>query len=215
MKEIWIVLDTSGLRRSKIVAKQLAHNAISGFDDQSTLKELAKMLDDVDDMLESYIGKDILEEPEAELEKLLSPTVSFDWKNLTFSFLPHQIDDMDKLLNAIDTTHPDYVGAADIEQYKPFLEALTKYQQFSNVKNIGAAIHAMIQCTRRYFEDIGYTDDAEWIQLTSILGSGAVPKEAADIIQEAVKKMVDDGVVGQKNKWQAIEYLAADYLAGK
>ena len=34
-----------------MAAKQLAHNAISGFDDQSTLKEIAKMIDDVDDML--------------------------------------------------------------------------------------------------------------------------------------------------------------------
>ena len=80
IKEFFVILDISGLNRSKIVAKQIAHNAISGFDDQSTLKELAKMLEDVDDMIESYAGKDILEEPEAELEKYLSPTVSFDWK---------------------------------------------------------------------------------------------------------------------------------------
>ncbi len=31
-------------------------------------KEIAKMIDDVDDMLESYIGKDIIGEPMAELE---------------------------------------------------------------------------------------------------------------------------------------------------
>lgn len=58
IKEFWVILDVSGLSRSKIVAKQIAHNAISGFDDQSTLKELAKMLEDVDDMIESYAGTD-------------------------------------------------------------------------------------------------------------------------------------------------------------
>jgi len=215
MKEFFVVLDISGLNRSKLVAKQIAHNAISGFDDQSTLKELAKMIEDVDDMIESYAGKDILAEPEAELEKYLSPTVEFDWKNITFTFLPHQIKDTAKLIDALENTKPDFLGVADIEQHKPLLETLSKYQQFSNVKNTGAAIHAMIKCTEQMFEDIGYSGDGEWEQLTSIFGSSAVPAEAAEVIKEAVKKMVDDGVVGQKNKWQAIEYLAADYLAGK
>lgn len=215
MKEFFVILDISGLNRSKIVAKQIAHNAISGFDDQSTLKELAKLLEDVDDMIESYAGKEILAEPEAELEKYLSPTVEFDWKNITFTFLPHQIADMQKLIEALDGTKPDVLGIADIEQHKPFLETLTRYQQFANVKNTGAAIHAMIKCTEQMFEDIGYTADREWIQLTSIFGSSAVPAESAEMIQEAVKKLTEEGVVGPKNKWQAIEYLAAEYLAGK
>lgn len=215
IKEFFVVLDVSGLNRSKITAKQIAHNAISGFDDQSTLKELAKMIQDVDDMIESYAGKDILQEPEAELEKYLSPAVEFDWKNVTLTFLPHQIADMTKLIDALESTKPDFLGVADIEQHKPLLETLTKYQQFSNVKNTGAAIHAMIKCTNQMFEDIGYTEDSEWVQLTSLFGSGVVPAEAAEVIQEAVKKMVDDGIVGQKNKWQAIEYLAAEFLAGK
>ena len=71
LEEVFVILDLSGLRRSQVAAKQIAHNAINGYDDQSTLREIAKLIDDVDDMLESYIGKDILEEPMAELEKLL------------------------------------------------------------------------------------------------------------------------------------------------
>ena len=82
IKDFFVILDVSGLNRSKIVAKQIAHNAISGFDDQATLKELAKMLDDVDDMIESYAGKEILKETDAEIEKLLAPRIDFDWKNV-------------------------------------------------------------------------------------------------------------------------------------
>ena len=58
LKEIYCLLDVSGLSKSQEAAKQLAHNAISGFDDQSTLREIAKMISDVDDMLESFVGKD-------------------------------------------------------------------------------------------------------------------------------------------------------------
>ena len=215
IKEFFVILDISGLNRSRIVAKQIAHNAISGFDDQSTLKELAKMLEDVDDMIESYAGKDILSEPDAELEKYLSPTVEFDWKNIVFAFLPHQVNDLQTLIDALDRTSPDLVGIADIDQHKPFLETLSTYQQFANVKNTGAAIHAMIKCTNQMFEDIGYVEDSKWTQLTSIFGSSAIPSESAEIIEEAVKKLVEEGAVSQKSKWKALEYLATSYLERK
>ena len=215
MEDIVVILDISGLSRSQIAAKQIAHNAISGFDDQSTLKEIVKLIEDVDDMLESYIGKDIMGEPMAELEKLLSPKVEFDWKNITFTFLPHQMADLEKLISVLESTSPDLVGVAPIEEHKPFMEAINKYQKFANVKNTGAAIHAMVRCTDQMFEDIGYEESQEWVQLTTLFGSSAVPKEAADIITEAVKKMASEGIVGQKNKWQAIEYWAADFLAGR
>ena len=215
MKEVIVILDISGLNRSQIAAKQIAHNAISGFDDNDVLKEIAKMISDVDDMLESYIGKDILEEPMAEIEKLLSPTVSFDWKNVVFAFLPHQINDLEKLVKAIETQKPEFIGAANIEQYKEFMETLSKFQGFSNIKNVGAAIHAMIKQTGNMLENVGYSEDREWVQLTEIFGGSAIPKESADVIKEAVKKMMENGAIGAKNKWQFIEYLAADYLAGK
>lgn len=95
------------------------------------------------------------------------------------------------------------------------METLTKYQQFANVKNTGAAIHAMIKCTEQMFEDIGYTEDSEWVQLTSIFGSSAVPAEAAEVIQEAVKKMADEGVIGTKISGKPLNTWSREYLAGK
>lgn len=213
--EVFVILDISGLRRSQVAAKQLAHNAINGFDDQSTLKEIAKLIDDVDDMLESYIGKDVLEEPMAELDKLIAPKIEFDWRNITFTFLPHQLADLDKLVSVIQTTDPDTVGVAPIELHKPFVEAITKFQAFANVKNTGAAIHAMIRSTDQLYEELNFDESQEWTQLTSLFGSPAIPTEAASVITDALKKMEQDGEIGGKNKWQALEYWAASYLAGK
>ena len=215
MQEIFVILDISGLRRSQVAAKQLAHNAINGYDDQSTLREIAKMIDDVDDMMESYIGKDVLGEPLAELEKLIAPKVEFDWRNVTFTFLPHQIDDLEKLISVLQSVSPDIIGVAPIEDHKPFVEAITKFQTFANVKNTGAAIHAMIRATEQLFEDLKFDESKEWVQLTSIFGSPAIPAEAAEVINEALKKMEQDGAIGKKNRFQALEFWAADYLAGK
>ena len=213
LEEVFVILDLSGLRRSQVAAKQIAHNAINGYDDQSTLREIAKLIDDVDDMLESYIGKDILEEPMAELEKLIAPKVEFDWRNVTFTFLPHQLQDLDKLVSVLQNLNPDTIGVAPIEEHKPFIEAITTFQSFANVKNTGAAIHAMIRATEQIFEDLHFDESQEWVQLTSMFGSPAIPSEASAVINEALKKMEERGEIGKKNRWQALEYWAASYLA--
>ena len=81
------------------------------------------------------------------------------------------------------------------------------------MKNTGAAIHAMIRATEQIFEDLHFDESQEWVQLTSMFGSPAIPSEASAVINEALKKMEERGEIGKKNRWQALEYWAASYLA--
>lgn len=215
MKEIICLIDTTGLTKSKVAAKQLAHNALSGFDDDSTLKEIAKMITDVDDMLESFIGKDIMEEPLEQYEKLLSPAVHFDFKNVTFTFLPHQVADMDVLIKSLETSAPEIIGVAAYEQCKEFVETLGKYQKFTDIRNIGAAVHSMIEAVNEKMNAVGYTGEEDWTYLTKLFGSSAVPAESAEVIRKAIKKAEKEGEITSKNRWQLIEYLCADYLGGR
>lgn len=210
LKEFFVILDTSGLSRSKITAKQIAHNAISGFDDKATLKELAKMLDDVDDMIESYAGKEILGEPEGELEKYLSPTVNFDWKNILLLFLPHQVKDFNALVEAAKKFSPDYVGVSNMEEYEPFIKALAKYQQYADVKNVSAAVHSMTKWALQAMA--GHTAETKWVQLSSLLGGSAISQEDAEIITLAIKKMIDSGLIDGKRKTDFLKILAERYL---
>ena len=89
LTHIYALVDVTGLTRSQIAAKQIAHNAINGFDDPSMLKEIAKLITEVDDLIESYIGKEVLGEPTATLEKMISPLLNYDWKEIMLTFLPH------------------------------------------------------------------------------------------------------------------------------
>lgn len=214
IKEIYAILDVSGLTRSQEAAKQLAHNAISGFDDQSMLKEIVKMISDVDDMLESYVGKDILAEPMAEFDKLISPTVQFDFRTLVFAFLPHQLQNLELLVKELEKAGPEIVGVAEYEQGKRFVETLSKYQQFQDVRNLGAAISSMIEAANEKMDIAGYDPAGEWTYLTKVFGSNSIPTEAAQVIQQALKKAEKEGVIGKKNRWQLIEFLCADYLGG-
>lgn len=215
MKEIVAIIDVSGLSRSKIASKQLAHNAINGFDDQSVLREICKMLDDVDDMLESYIGKDIMEEPLEQYNKLMSPAVHFDFKNVTFTFLPHQVKDMDTLVKTLESSAPDIIGVAAYEQCKSFVETLARYQKFSDIRNIGAAIHSMIEAVQEKMDDVGFNEEEDWTYLTKLFGSNAIPAGSAEVITKAIKKAEKEGKVTSKDRWRLIEILATSYLEGK
>lgn len=214
LKEVIVIIDVSGLSRSQIAAKQLAHNAISGFDDDSTLREIVKMITDVDDMIESFIGKGIMEEPLEQYDKMLSPAIQFDFKNVTFSFLPHQVKDMDALIKNLEVTAPEIIGVASYEQCKRFVETLSRYQKFTDIRNIGAAVHSMIQAVNEKMDEVEFNEEEEWTYLAKLFGSSAVPGESAKVIQQAIKKAEKEGAITSKNRWQLIEYLCADYISG-
>lgn len=215
LKEIVVIVDVSGLSRSQIAAKQLAHNAISGFDDDSTLREIVKMITDVDDMIESFVGKDIMEEPLEQYDKMMSPAVQFDFKNITFSFLPHQVEDMNALIKNLEVSAPDIIGVAPYEQCKSFVETLSRYQKFTDIRNVGAAIHSMVQNVNERMDEVGFNEEEDWTYLAKLFGSSAVPGESAKVIQQAIKKAEKEGAITSKNRWQLIEYLCADYLGGR
>lgn len=215
LKEIVVIVDVSGLSRSQIAAKQLAHNAISGFDDDSALREIVKMITDVDDMIESFVGKDIMEEPLEQYDKMLSPAVEFDFKNVTFSFLPHQVQAMDDLVKSLETTASEIIGVASYEQCQGFVETLSRYQKFTDIRNVGAAIHSMVQNANEKMDEAGFNEEEEWSYLAKLFGNNAVPGESAQVIQKAIKKAEKEGTITSKNRWQLIEYLCADYLGGR
>ena len=210
LKYVIVLLDTTGLTRSQIAAKQIAHNAINGFDDQSMLKEIAKLISDVDDMIESYIGKDVLGEPLATLDKLLSPTIDFDWKQIQMVFLPHQLKDLDMFVQRTGTA--EYTGAAHIEQYEQLLQTLQKYQKFKNIQNLGSAIYKMIEVANAEMEQSEYDNNEEWMTLSSIFGSAAIPATLHLKVKSAFEKMKESGQITDKTRWKALEILTDAYI---
>ena len=158
-----------------------------------------------------------LEDPFEQYEKLFSPSVQFDFKNVTFTFLPHQVKDMDVLIKDLESKAPEIVGIASYEQCKAFVETLSKYQKFTDIRHVGAAIHAMVESANRKMDDAGFDTETEeeWTYLAKVFGNNAIPASAAEVIKNALKKALKEGTITSKNRWQKIEYWAADYLAGK
>ena len=213
LEEIIAILDVSGLTRSQIAAKQLAHNAIAGFDDESALREICKLITDIDDMMESAMPEGYFKDMEVEINKLATPSVEFDFKNVMFTFLPHQFNDFENLVKR--TASADLVGVADREQFEGFVETLGKVQKFQDVKSVGTAVNLMVKSALKELGENGFDDSVlEWVPIASVIGGASIPAEAAEVMKAAVKKAEKEGTVTSKNRWQLIEYLCADYLGG-
>ena len=95
---------------------------------------------------------------------------------------------------------------------KGFVETLSKYQKFTDIRNVGAAIHSMIENANEKMDTAGFDTEEEWTYLAKVFGSNAIPADAAEVIKQAIKKAEKEGTITSKNRWQLIEYLCADYL---
>ena len=140
--------------------------------------------------------------------------MQFDFKTIVFTFLPYQIANLDLLVKHLERQGAEIIGTAPYELGKRFAETLAKYQQFQDVRNLGAAIASMVETANEKMDIAGYDPAGEWTYLTTVFGSTSIPKEAAEVIEQALKKAEKEGVVTKKNRWQLIEYLCADYLGG-
>ena len=211
LEKVPALLDFSGLTRSQIAAKQLAHNAIAGVDDKDTLREIAKLITDVDDMLESAIDKEFFTEQENVFQKLSTMAIDIEWKTVEFLFLDHQLQDLQTLVEKASKS--DFAGIADIGQFKLFVDALEKTKRFGNVKAVGAAIHLMVKTC---LEQMGETPVGEelisTVTVNSIFGNCAVPNTAAETIESAIEKMKTSGEIDKGKEWRAIEIWAQRYL---
>ena len=87
------------------------------------------------------------------------------------------------------------------------------------MRNSAVALTLVLDVFEAHLVDLsagweGNEDRQRWVPLATIFGVDEVPLHAARIMQRAVARLVESGDVSEKARWQAIEYLCADYLAG-
>lgn len=147
LTEITVLIDESGLTRSAITAKQLAHNALAGEDDAEVLRRLLAGITDPDDLLETGLPVPTLTD-ESTVPPLLQPHVDLSWRTVTLLFLPDQYEDFTALLKAVDG-RPDLAGAVPGDQFEAFLQAAAAFARHRNVRNLGSTIALLTAIARR------------------------------------------------------------------
>jgi ParB-like chromosome segregation protein Spo0J len=210
LPELFTLVDVTGLSRSQIAAKQLAHNAIEGQDNEQLLAEIYRQIEDAESKLEAFVDQKLdVELPKVKIEGL---DVEIDFKTVLLIFLPRVKERLDRALEYLQSSGQKLDGiyiAADSD-YAPLERAVRKINEEYDVRVVADIIGKMADLA---LEACGASvEGPERVHLKDILGTAWVPKEAASVIRDAVAKMVKTGDIGQTNRWQALEYWAAEYL---
>ena len=151
-KRVHCLVDTNPMSRSEVVAKQLAHNALNGSDDEEMLRVLVSQMTSIEDILESFVGADD-SGMKALSELSITPPAQmvFEFMSIAFVFLPSQVDDLEALVASIEAA--DLLGVADLDQYESFKVALAELQRVTNVRSIGTAVALMVRAAHLLVAD--------------------------------------------------------------
>ena len=217
LKEVLVMYTDRDLSRQEQIAIQLSHNSLEGKDDLNILKSLWEEIDDI--AMKYYSGLDdkILGEMAKNAQKTLSE-VNLDYKVLSFVFLPEELEEIDAILEQARSCKGDDLRLTTLKHFERLLSATSIVKAAHNIKNSAVALELVLHVFENHLEDLqtGWMNEEKQreIPIATILGSGTVPMEAAKTIKRAIDRMVDSGEVDAKEKWKALEAMAAKSLEG-
>ena len=160
MKSIYALVETNSLTQSQITSKQIAHNELVGEADKEILAELIKQMKEVDDLIASGLPDELLNTVKADNQTINLPQLSFDWRIVSLTFLPKQMENLENLVKLVDSK-ADFVGVADRKQYEAFCSALSKYGKAKNVKSMGTTVAMLTEIALKEIEKCQQEDQAD------------------------------------------------------
>jgi hypothetical protein len=142
LSEINVLLYSDKLSKSQIIAKQLAHNSISGKDDPEIIKQLFLQISDAESKLEAFIDPKDLDIQEPDRISIDNITTEVPFRKIAFLFLDHQLESFKEASEEIekDTT---LVGAIPMEHYEKFREAIQTVATEAEIVSVGMIISKM------------------------------------------------------------------------
>lgn len=210
LKDLYVIVDVTGLSRDKIKAKQLAHNSIQGEDNEQIVQQIYQSIQDADVKLEAFIDKDL--DIEVDKVKISDIIVDINYRTVLLTFLPTEKEYFEEIANEINKQY-DGMYLAEKEQFKDFVDIINKIDEEYDIRSVTTALSKMTEITAEYLGKGVPKTEAK--ALRDIFKTAYIPERAAEIIEQALEKMKEDKELTNKNLWQAIEYWAADYLAGE
>ena len=76
--------------------------------------------------------------PHVDLAVGITPALDMDWKVITLTFLPHQLENFNALIDLMPSS--DLVGLAPLSDYQRFIDALIKWARYKDVRNLGTVL---------------------------------------------------------------------------
>lgn len=223
LQTIPCIVTDDEIPEERRIAIQLSHNAIVGQDDPDTLKRLYDKILNLD--LKEYSGLD--DKTLQLLDKATSQAMSeanLEFQTLSIVFLPDELKEAQRVIDRAkdEVKNSDAVWLAKESEYDKWLDSQETVSSAFNVKNVSAAMRIIFkvfennlsQLAEGWFEE-EKNDNSQWIPISTVIGRSKMPAGSAKIIKKALDRMVGHGDITNKNLWEGLEYLCADYLGGE
>lgn len=140
LKELFVIVDTTGLTKSEIKAKQLAHNSISGEDDKSILKEIYTQITDNESREESYLEIGDVKFEKADIDVNLKPETEI----VVLAFTPNAFAAWEDLIAQCPPATKE-IALAEENQSKALRVVIQRVGEKYDVRQVGRAIEKLIE----------------------------------------------------------------------
>jgi hypothetical protein len=153
LKKIHVIQIHGDLTQARQTAIQLAHNAITGEDDQNILRSLYESLDVLEKKYSGITDTDLqlLDDPDFEKLSIGMPK----YEELVLSFLPEDKDEFqkkwDEVQKRIEKT-PHIL--ARMKDYQDFFETMVRTKDTKEIVNQALAVRAMIDLASERLDQI-------------------------------------------------------------
>jgi hypothetical protein len=152
LQQIPVILDAAEMTRGEIISKQIAHNELHGQPDQEILRQLVSQISDVDDLLRTGLPDDWMPTVEKDDTALQIPHAEFDWRVVSLTFLPKQVDEFKSIISLIEG-RSDLVGVAPVETFDAFAKAALAHGRRWDIKSMAASILTLTRLAEQEITD--------------------------------------------------------------
>jgi hypothetical protein len=212
----WALVDVTGLPRDNIKAKQLAHNAINGFDDPQLLEQIFASIGDVDARLETSLDPRTLSVNIPRI-KVDDVDLGLRFETVIIMFIPFEKDYVKEALRAVETelagTNSHEAWLADLDYWEGFRKIGRQLTREYDIHTMSTVLWKMAELAQKQM-GTPPPDDQEAVSIRDLAGAFYIPADAAAVIRQALDRMLEAGEVTERAPWRAFEMWAADYLAG-
>ena len=115
-----------------------------------------------EDMLETGLGQEMFDVPSVDMDIHIAPSLGLDFKQVILAFLPHELEDLNKLVDLLQRS--ELLGVAERDQFDGFVEALSRYQEFADVRRVCTAVALLTRTALAEIERLEAERDEETAQ---------------------------------------------------
>jgi hypothetical protein len=162
LKEIWVLVDVTGLARDRIKSKQLAHNSLQGQDDADLVRQIFDSIGDVAAKIEAFI------EPQIDTSKIGFNLSGKDFEaNLALRvvvlmFLPAQNDVFKQAVERVQKlcdANEAYVATRD--EYETLVAATGAVAEAFDIRSVPTIMAKMAEIVLAHTKPIIEANNAE------------------------------------------------------